>query len=207
MKNILNALRFNFILVKPYLRYYLLGFVVVFFFKIMGSEIDAVSFMLFMLLSTHLYPFQLEEKNDLYRLYGIAPIKRSVLIFGRYLFIVVISLIDWLLAMMMEYAFSKSTIIISDYLISSLFIFSIFLILTAFEIPGLYKLGVIKGRWIVYVPLVLMFIIVFLADAFQILESAMHWITANFWLVPTVTIIVLSLSVSLSVRIFNRKEF
>ncbi|HPG19313.1 MAG TPA: ABC-2 transporter permease [Flexilinea sp.] len=207
MKDILNALRFNFILVKPYLRYYLLGFVVVFFFKIMGSEIDAVSFMLFMLLSTHLYPFQLEEKNDLYRLYGIAPIKRSVLIFGRYLFIVVISLIDWLLAMMMEYAFSKSTIIISDYLISSLFIFSIFLILTAFEIPGLYKLGVIKGRWIVYVPLVLMFIIVFLADAFQILESAMHWITANFWLVPTVTIIVLSLSVSLSVRIFNRKEF
>ncbi|HQF79454.1 MAG TPA: ABC-2 transporter permease [Flexilinea sp.] len=207
MKDILNALRFNFILVKPYLRYYLLGFVVVFFFKIMGSEIDAVSFMLFMLLSTHLYPFQLEEKNDLYRLYGIAPIKRSVLIFGRYLFIVVISLIDWLLAMMMEYAFSKSTIIISDYLISSLFIFSIFLILTAFEIPGLYKLGVIKGRWIVYVPLVLMFIIVFLADAFQILESAMHWITANFWLVPTVTIIVLSLSISLSVRIFNRKEF
>ncbi|HOG59971.1 MAG TPA: ABC-2 transporter permease [Flexilinea sp.] len=207
MKDILNALRFNFILVKPYLRYYLLGFVVVFFFKIMGSEIDAVSFMLFMLLSTHLYPFQLEEKNDLYRLYGIAPIKRSVLIFGRYLFIVVISLIDWLLAMMMEYAFSKSTIIISDYLISSLFIFSIFLILTAFEIPGLYKLGVIKGRWIVYVPLVLMFIIVFLADAFQILESAMHWITANFWLVPTVTIIVLSLSISLSVRIFNQKEF
>ena len=207
MKDILNALRFNFILVKPYLRYYLLGFVVVFFFKIMGSEIDAVSFMLFMLLSTHLYPFQLEEKNDLYRLYGIAPIKRSVLIFGRYLFIIVISLIDWLLAMMMEYAFSKSTIIISDYLISSLFIFSIFLILTAFEIPGLYKLGVIKGRWIVYVPLVLMFIIVFLADAFQILESAMHWITANFWLVPTVTIIVLSLSISLSVRIFNRKEF
>ncbi|HOG22985.1 MAG TPA: ABC-2 transporter permease [Flexilinea sp.] len=207
MKDILNALRFNFILVKPYLRYYLLGFVVVFFFKIMGSEIDAVSFMLFMLLSTHLYPFQLEEKNDLYRLYGIAPIKRSVLIFGRYLFIIVISLIDWLLAMMMEYAFSKSTIIISDYLISSLFIFSIFLILTAFEIPGLYKLGVIKGRWIVYVPLVLMFIIVFLADAFQILESAMHWITANFWLVPTVTIIVLSLSISLSVRIFNQKEF
>ncbi|HQN63139.1 MAG TPA: ABC-2 transporter permease [Flexilinea sp.] len=207
MKDILNALRFNFILVKPYLRYYLLGFVVVFFFKIMGSEIDAVSFMLFMLLSTHLYPFQLEEKNDLYRLYGIAPIKRSVLIFGRYLFIIVISLIDWLLAMMMEYAFSKSTIIISDYLISSLFIFSIFLILTAFEIPGLYKLGVIKGRWIVYVPLVLMFIIVFLADAFQILESTSHWITANFWLVPTVTIIVLSLSVSLSVRIFNRKEF
>ena len=207
MKDILNALRFNFILVKPYLRYYLLGFVVVFFFKIMGSEIDAVSFMLFMLLSTHLYPFQLEEKNDLYRLYGIAPIKRSVLIFGRYLFIIVISLIDWLLAMMMEYAFSKSTIIISDYLISSLFIFSVFLILTAFEIPGLYKLGVIKGRWIVYVPLVLMFIIVFLADAFQILESAMHWITANFWLVPTVTIIVLSLSISLSVRIFNRKEF
>ena len=207
MKDILNALRFNFILVKPYLRYYLLGFVVVFFFKIMGSEIDAVSFMLFMLLSTHLYPFQLEEKNDLYRLYGIAPIKRSVLIFGRYLFIVVISLIDWLLAMMMEYAFSKSTIIISDYLISSLFIFSVFLILTAFEIPGLYKLGVIKGRWIVYVPLVLMFIIVFLADAFQILESAMHWITANFWLVPTVTIIVLSLSISLSVRIFNQKEF
>lgn len=207
MKDILNALRFNFILVKPYLRYYLMGFLVVFFFKIMGSEIDAVSFMLFMLLSTHLYPFQLEEKNDLYRLYGIAPIKRSVLIFGRYLFIIVISLIDWLLAMMMEYAFSKSTIIISDYLISSLFIFSIFLILTAFEIPGLYKLGVIKGRWIVYVPLVLMFIIVFLADAFQILESAMHWITANFWLVPTVTIIVLSLSISLSVRIFNRKEF
>ncbi len=207
MKDILNALRFNFILVKPYLRYYLLGFVVVFFFKIMGSEIDAVSFMLFMLLSTHLYPFQLEEKNDLYRLYGISPIKRSVLIFGRYLFIIVISLIDWLLAMMMEYAFSKSTIIISDYLISSLFIFSIFLILTAFEIPGLYKLGVIKGRWIVYVPLVLMFIIVFLADAFQILESAMHWITANFWLVPTVTIIVLSLSISLSVRIFNQKEF
>ncbi len=207
MKDILNALRFNFILVKPYLRYYLLGFVVVFFFKIMGSEIDAVSFMLFMLLSTHLYPFQLEEKNDLYRLYGIAPIKRSVLIFGRYLFIIVISLIDWLLAMMMEYAFSKSTIIISDYLISSLFIFSVFLILTAFEIPGLYKLGVIKGRWIVYVPLVLMFIIVFLADAFQILESAMHWITANFWLVPTVTIIVLSLSISLSVRIFNQKEF
>ena len=207
MKDILNALRFNFILVKPYLRYYLLGFVVVFFFKIMGSEIDAVSFMLFMLLSTHLYPFQLEEKSDLYRLYGIAPIKRSVLIFGRYLFIIVISLIDWLLAMILEYAFSKSTIIISDYLISSLFIFSIFLILTAFEIPGLYKLGTIKGRWIVYIPLVLMFIIVFLADAFQILESTSHWITANFWLVPTVTIIVLSLSVSLSVRIFNRKEF
>jgi len=39
MKNILNALRFNFILVKPYLRYYLLGFVVVFFFKMGVSRI------------------------------------------------------------------------------------------------------------------------------------------------------------------------
>jgi len=29
----------------------------------------------------------------------------------------------------------------------------------------------------------------------------------KFWLVPTVTIIVLSLSISLSVRIFNQKEF
>lgn len=207
MKNILNSLRFNFILVKPYLRYYLLGFVIVFFFKIMGSEIDAVSFMLFMLLSTHLYPFQLEEKNDLYRLYGIVPIKRSILIFGRYLFIIVISLIDWLLAMILEYSFSKSAMNISDYLLSSLFIFAIFLILTAFEIPGLYKLGAIKGRWIVYIPLVLMSLIIFLADTFQILESGTNWITANFWLVPTVTIIVLSFSVTLSVRIFNRKEF
>ena len=36
MKDILNAFRFNFILVKPYLRYYLMGFLVVFFFKIMA---------------------------------------------------------------------------------------------------------------------------------------------------------------------------
>lgn len=207
MKNILNAFRFNFILVKPYLRYYLLGFVVVFFFKIMGSEIDAVSFMLFMLLSTHLYPFQLEEKNDLYRLYGVTPVKRSVLIFGRYLFIIVISLVDWLLAMIVEYSFSKSGLAISDFLLSSLFIFAIFLILTAFEIPGLYKLGVIKGRWIVYIPIVLMFLIVFLADAFQILERGTNWVMANFWLVPMVTIIVLSLSIFFSIRIFNRKEF
>ena len=91
MSNILKATRLDFSLVKPYVK--VIGFTMLLpiaFAAINRSILTGVSFAMCFIAMTTGYTFSVTEKNSMERLYGILPVKKSEMVMGRYLFVVVL---------------------------------------------------------------------------------------------------------------------
>ena len=94
MSNILKATRLDFSLVKPYVK--VIGFTMLLpiaFAAINRSILTGVSFAMCFIAMTTGYTFSVTEKNSMERLYGILPVKKSEMVMGRYLFVVVLGVI------------------------------------------------------------------------------------------------------------------
>ena len=94
MSNILKATRLDFSLVKPYVK--VIGFTMLLpiaFAAINRSILTGVSFAMCFIAMTTGYTFSVTEKNSMERLYGILPVKKSEMVMGRYLFVIVLGVI------------------------------------------------------------------------------------------------------------------
>ena len=94
MSNILKATKLDFSLVKPYVK--VIGFTMLLpiaFAAINRSILTGVSFAMCFIAMTTGYTFSVTEKNSMERLYGILPVKKSEMVMGRYLFVVVLGVI------------------------------------------------------------------------------------------------------------------
>ena len=91
MSNILKATKLDFSLVKPYIK--VIGFTMLLpiaFAAINRSILTGVSFAMCFIAMTTGYTFSVTEKNSMDRLYGILPVKKSEMVIGRYLFVVML---------------------------------------------------------------------------------------------------------------------
>ena len=157
MSNILKATRLDFSLVKPYVK--VIGFTMLLpiaFAAINRSILTGVSFAMCFIAMTTGYTFSVTEKNSMERLYGILPVKKSEMVMGRYLFVIVLGII----ALVVSHYHTADCItgigreplnrlVLSAAAIGGLFLFALY---TVFQIPGYYKFGSIKGRVFMYIP-------------------------------------------------------
>ena len=101
------------------------------------------------------YTFSVTEKNSMERLYGILPVKKSEMVMGRYLFVVVLGVIALVVSLITQPIVLRAlgeTVEPFDIIsaaIGGLFLFALY---TVFQIPGYYKFGSIKGRVFMYIP-------------------------------------------------------
>ena len=90
MNNILKAAKLDVALVKPYIKTICFTLVLpIVFAAINRSLLTGVSFAMCFIAMTTGYTFSVTEKNSMERLYGILPIKKSEMVIGRYLFVLV----------------------------------------------------------------------------------------------------------------------
>ena len=156
MSNILKATKLDFSLVKPYVK--VIGFTMLLpiaFAAINRSILTGVSFAMCFIAMTTGYTFSVTEKNSMERLYCILPVKKSEMVMGRYLFVVVLGVIALAVSLITQPIVLRAlgeTVDPFDIIsaaIGGLFLFALY---TVFQIPGYYKFGSIKGRVFMYIP-------------------------------------------------------
>ena len=156
MNNIWKSAKLDFSLVKPYVKTICFTMVLpVVFAAINRSLLTGISFAMCFIAMTTGYTFSITEKNSMERLYGILPIRKSDMVIGRYIFIIIMgltALIFSLIAHPVILTILGESISIFDYISAAVIGIFLFALYTVFQLPGYYKFGSIKGRVFMYIP-------------------------------------------------------
>ncbi len=94
-----------------------------------------------------------------------------------------------------------------EILIPSLIAFGTFAAFTAFILPGYYKYGSIKARWLMFVPMMLFFVFFLFVNKVPQFRNVFQWMLVNGWLLALLPVLFVAVSLWASIRIYNRKEF
>ena len=158
--------------------------------------------------------FSITEKNDMERLYGILPVRKSELVIGRYVFIIILGILALIFSLITHPVILISLgDNVSAFDIAAAAVFGIFLfaLYTVFLIPGYYKYGSIKGKVFMYIPVAIFLVTLFLiakipADdsgwLITVLSSPMLLII----LAAVFVVIMYVISILVSVKIVQGKE-
>ena len=158
--------------------------------------------------------FSITEKNDMERLYGILPVRKSELVIGRYVFIIILGILALIFSLITHPVILSSLgENVSAFDIAAAAVFGIFLfaLYTVFLIPGYYKYGSIKGKVFMYIPVAIFLVTLFLiakipADdsgwLITVLSSPMLLII----LAAVFVVIMYVISILVSVKIVQGKE-
>ena len=214
MSNMLKATKLDFSLVRPYFK--VIGFTMLLpiaFAAINRSILTGVSFAMCFIAMTTGYTFSITEKNNMERLYGILPVKKSEMVIGRYLFVLalgalalVVSLITQPIVLRVIGETVEKVDIISA-AIGGLFLFALY---TVFQIPGYYKFGSIKGRVFMYIPVAGFLATLFLFPKIPMDNSIITTLSNSpvllIALVIVLVIVMYAVSILFSIRIMKNKE-
>ena len=214
MSNILKATRLDFSLVKPYVK--VIGFTMLLpiaFAAINRSILTGVSFAMCFIAMTTGYTFSVTEKNSMERLYGILPVKKSEMVMGRYLFVVVLGVIALVVSLITHPIVLRAlgeTVEPFDIIsaaIGGLFLFALY---TVFQIPGYYKFGSIKGRVFMYIPVAGFLVTLFLLPKLPADNPIINAIASSpillLALAITLVVVMYAVSIWFSVQIMKNKE-
>lgn len=119
------------------------------------SLLTGISFAMCFISMTTGYTFSVTEKNSMERLYGILPIRKSDLVIGRYIFIIIMGFTALIFSLAVHpfiLTILGETISIFDFISAATIGILLFALYTVFQLPGYYKLGSIKGRVFMYIP-------------------------------------------------------
>lgn len=119
------------------------------------SLLTGVSFAMCFIAMTTGYTFSIVEKNAMERLYGILPIRKSDLVVGRYIFIIIMGLTALIFSLIVHpviLTFLGVPISAAEFAGAATIGIFLFALYTVFQLPGYYKLGSIKGRVFMYIP-------------------------------------------------------
>lgn len=216
MNNILKAAKLDFSIVKPYLwnTVFVLLFPVVF--SIMNkSLIYGVSFTMCFIGMTMSYTFSISEKNGMERLFGILPIPKKHMVLGRYFYTCATGLLALLFSIVVYsivlYKLIGIDVNSEDFLAAALTGIIMFTGYTVFSLPAYYKFGVIKGRFIMLIPVALYLLLLWLTSNIDVenLPISVEFLNNPIILVTAVLlvcIIAFLVSVFVSIKIFQNKE-
>ena len=215
MSNIWKSAKLDFSLVKPYVKTICFTMVLpVVFAAINRSLLTGISFAMCFMAMTTGYTFSITEKNAMERLYGMLPIRKSDMVIGRYIFIIIMglsALIFSLAAQPVILTILGENISISDFInaaVTGIFLFALY---TVFQLPGYYKLGSIKGRVFMYIPVAGFLITLLLITKIPVGESKLLFTVINspvrlMLLAVTFVVIMYVVSIQASIKILENKE-
>ena len=215
MSNIWKSVKLDFSLVRPYVK--TICFTIALpaaFAAINRSLMTGISFAMCFTAMISRSLFSITEKNDMERLYGILPIRKSELVIGRYVFIISLGILALIFSLITHPVIlsrlgeSVSAFDIAAAAVSGIFLFALY---TVFLIPGYYKYGSIKGRVFMYIPVVFCLITFFLitkipADDSGWLITALNSPVVLVLLVAVFVVIMYVISILVSVKIVKGKE-
>lgn len=158
MNDILKAVRFDFYLIRPYIKNICFTMIIpVAFVAINRSLITGISFAMSFIAMTAGYTFSISEKSGMDRLYGVLPIYKRDLVLGRYVYTFLMGLSALLFSIIVHPIILRAldaTVQTIDICVAAILGISMFTLYTVFQLPGYYKYGSIKGRIFMYIPVV-----------------------------------------------------
>lgn len=212
MNNVLKAAKMDFSLVRPY--WWNIAFVVLFpvVFSVMNTSlIYGISFTMCFIGLTASYTFSISEKNGMERLYGILPIPKKDMVLGRYLYTCAMGLLALLVSLVIHsivlYKWASIEVTAEDIIAATLTGIVMFTFYTAFMLPGYYKFGAIRGRFVMLIPVAVYLAILWLTSNINIkfdpiFDNPVIFSAAVVFGCVTALVI----SVLVSVRILKNKE-
>lgn len=215
MNNIWKSAKLDLSLVKPYVKTICFTMILpVVFAAINRSLLTGISFAMCFIAMTTGYTFSITEKNSMERLYGILPIRKSDMVIGRYIFIIIMgltALIFSLVAHPIILTILGETISIFDLINAAIIGIFLFALYTVFQLPGYYKLGSIKGRVFMYIPVAGFLITLLLITKVPVGESKLLFTVINspvlLMLLAVIFVIVMYVvSILISIKILKNKE-
>lgn len=163
MNNVIKMIKLDISLIKPYSKSLLIVFLVPLI-VIFGTQdiISGVIFCMSIMAMTSSYTFSIAEKNDLNRLYGLLPVTKRDIVTGRYMFSALTGVIAVLFGVVINVViltFTKKSFSYQDTVIAVSVGLMLYTLFTAIQLPGFFKFGAIKGRFITFIPFIGMFLV------------------------------------------------
>ena len=209
MHNTWNAAKLDLALVRPYGKVICFTMVLsITFAAINRSLFTGVSFAMCFVAMTTAYPFAVEERNDMARLYGILPVNKRDLVLGRYLFVVALGALALAVSLVVQPVVLRSLVVPvegRDLLWAAVGGSILFSLYTVFQLPGYYKFGSIKGRVFLYFPVAGFLITLFLRPRLPLGSVPLSPVLL-MGLGVVLVIVLYALSIWCSVRTMEHKE-
>ena len=215
MSNILKSVKLDFSLVRPYVKTICFTMVLpAVFAAINRSLLTGISFAMCFIAMTSGYTFSITEKNDMERLYGILPVRKSELVVGRYAFIIIMGLLALIFSLIVHPVILRnlgetvSAFDIACAAAAGIFLFALY---TVFQLPGYYKYGSIKGRVFMYIPVAGFLITLLLITKIPVGENKLLFTVINspvlLMLLAVIFVIAMYVvSILVSIKILKNKE-
>ena len=215
MSNILKSTKLDIALVKPYFKIICFTLLLpIVFTAINRSLLTGVSFAMCFIAMTTGYTFSIAEKNNMERLFGILPVRKSELVIGRYVFVLAMGLISLIISLIAQPLVLKvlgETVGVFDIVTAAIAGIFLFALYTVFQIPGYYKYGSIKGRVFMYIPVAGFLITLLLITKIPVGESKLLFTVINspvlLMLLAVIFVIAMYvISILVSIKILKNKE-
>lgn len=216
MDKIYKASKLDFMLIRYYLKSICFTVCIPFVFVLVyRSLITGISFAMFMMAMSSIYTFTVAEKNDMHRLYGTLPISTAELVCGKYLHLFLLGAISLVISSIVQPLILISLGVatsISEVLVAALIGSILFITYTAFQIPGYYKFGPIKGRVFMYIPVVGVLLTMFVLEKANLKSmEILDVIGQNKLILPCFILIyivlIIGISIMSSIKIVKNKEW
>ncbi len=190
MSRTLSFVKLDFITIKPYITVKnMIIFAAVALVMIITSGEGVTAIGMTMVFGTLYvsYPFAVGEKNGIDSLYATLSLTRRTVVFGRYLFALIVDLCAGLVSLLISFIIltaMQKEFNLQESLIVALVVFIIFSILQAFQLPLYFKLGYAKAKFAAYLPFVGFPLAIFLFTGMlrsktQSLAFILEWAAAN----------------------------
>ncbi len=215
MSNILKSTKLDIALVKPYFKIICFTLLLpIVFTAINRSLLTGVSFAMCFIAMTTGYTFSIAEKNNMERLFGILPVRKSELVIGRYVFVLAMGLISLIISLIAQPLVLKvlgETVGVFDIVTAAIAGVFLFALYTVFQIPGYYKYGSIKGRVFMYIPVAGFLITLLLISKNPVGENKLLFTVINspvllMLLAVIFAIAMYVISILVSIKILKNKE-
>ena len=215
MHNIWKSAKLDFSLVKPYVKTICFTMILpVVFAAVNRSLLTGISFAMCFIAMTTGYTFSITEKNAMERLYGILPIRKSDMVIGRYIFIIIMGLTALVFSLVSHpviLIILGETVSVFDFMSAAATGIFLFTLYTVFQLPGYYKLGSIKGRVFMYIPVAGFLMTLLLITKIPVGENKLLFTVINspvlLMLLAIIFVIAMYVvSISASIKILKNKE-
>lgn len=214
MSKIFKAARLDFALLKYYIKSICFTLLVPLAFVAFYRTLAVgISFAMFMMSMASIYTFSVAEKNDMQRLYGLLPVSVSQLVCGKYLHVFLMGLAALILSGLIQPLILialGTPVTLQEIAAAAAAGLVLFITYICFQIPGYYKFGPIKGKVLMYVPVIGILLTMFAAGNADF-SSLFLFLSENPLLLPCIILVYLiliaSVSIKISINIVKKKEW
>jgi ABC-2 type transport system ATP-binding protein len=224
MNKLIAFVRLDFITVKPYLTLKnLLIFIAVAIIMIVSSGTGAGGIGVLMIFAAMYasYPFAIGEKSGIDVLYATLSIRRDTVVAGRYLFAFTLDLCvgaaAYVLSFVLLTAMQKSFDALGTLAVIGI-LFLLFSVIQAVQLPIYFRLGYTKAKFLTYLPLIALPLVIlvfanFLSDAFavDVIPGVLAWLAAHVFtavlLAAALWLVIMAVSYTLSLSLYNKRDF